>query len=187
VGVHLRRPSDGDLEQLLARCQNDRLTYEPLGGSLGGATPAGFTRRAWSTTLTSSDAFARAAAALASWAMHERAGFAVRCDGPIAVRTNVAISAPLPVGYADVTCRIVAVVDEPDRSGFAYGTLSVHPEQGEEAFIVSRTGTGLQFDITAVSRHRHPLARLAPAIADRMQASAAQRYLHSMEDLTAGT
>jgi uncharacterized protein (UPF0548 family) len=119
--------------------------------------------------------------------MHERAGFVVRCDGPIAVGTNVAISAPLPVGYADVTCRIVAVVDEPDRSGFAYGTLSVHPEQGEEAFVVSRVGAAVRFEITAVSRHRHPLARLVPAIADRLQASAAKRYLEAMEGVTAGT
>jgi uncharacterized protein (UPF0548 family) len=184
VAIHLRRPRDDDLDRLLARCRSDRLTYEPVGGSLADASPAGLTRRTWSTTLGSSDAFPGAAAALASWAMHTRAGFAVRCDGPIAVGTNVAISAPLPLGYADVTCRIVAVVDEPDRSGFAYGTLSVHPEHGEEAFVVSRVGAAVQFDITAVSRHRHPLARLAPAIADRMQTSAAKRYLQAMERLT---
>jgi uncharacterized protein (UPF0548 family) len=184
VAIHFRKPSDSDLDRLLADCRDDRLTYEPIGGSLGGATPAGFTRRAWSTTLVSNDALARAAAALASWAMHEHLSFTVRCDGPIAVGTNVAITAPLPVGYADVTCRIVAVVDEPDRSGFAYGTLSVHPEQGEEAFVVSRIGTTVRFDITAVSRHRHPLARLAAPLADRLQASAAKRYLHAMERLT---
>ena len=184
MGVHLRKPSDSDLDLLLAHCRDDRLTYEPVGGSLGGATPDGFTRRAWGTTLVSRDAFARAAVALASWAMHEHLGFTVRCDGPIAVGTNVAITAPLPVGYADVTCRIVAVVDEPDRSGFAYGTLSVHPEQGEEAFVVSRIGTTVRFDVTAVSRHRHPLARLAAPVADRLQASAAKRYLQAMERLT---
>jgi uncharacterized protein (UPF0548 family) len=35
-------------------------------------------------------------------------------------------------------CRIVYVIDEPDRRGFAYGTLPGHPERGEEAFIISR-------------------------------------------------
>ena len=184
MAIHFRKPSDSDLDRLLARCRDDRLTYGPVGGSLGGATPDGFTRRAWSTTLVASDAFGRAAAALTSWAMHEHLGFTVRCDGPVAEGTNVAITAPLPVGYADVTCRIVAVVDEPDRSGFAYGTLSVHPEQGEEAFVVSRIGRAVRFDITAVSRHRHPLARLAAPLADRLQASAAKRYLQAMERLT---
>ncbi|HST81595.1 MAG TPA: DUF1990 domain-containing protein [Kineosporiaceae bacterium] len=35
--------------------------------------------------------------------------------------------------------RVVAVVDESDRCGFAYGTLEGHPVSGEEAFIVHRT------------------------------------------------
>ena len=33
-------------------------------------------------------------------------------------------------------CRVVYVVDEPDRRGFAYGTLPGHPESGEELFLV---------------------------------------------------
>jgi uncharacterized protein (UPF0548 family) len=36
----------------------------------------------------------------------------------------------------------VAVVQQPDRCGFAYGTLEGHPVSGEEAFIVSRTPDG---------------------------------------------
>jgi uncharacterized protein (UPF0548 family) len=183
VGLHLRRPSDHDLDELLARCATDNLTYEPIGKSLSDDTPPGLTRRAWSANLDATDAFARAAAALQRWAVHERAGFVVRCDGPLAAGTNVAIGAPMPIGYADVTCRVVAVVDEPDRFGFAYGTLPVHPEQGEEAFVVSRDGDTTRFDVTAVSRHRHPLARLAPPIADRLQASAARRYLEAMRTL----
>lgn len=34
--------------------------------------------------------------------------------------------------------EVVAVVEQPDRVGFAYGTLEGHPVSGEEAFIVSR-------------------------------------------------
>jgi uncharacterized protein (UPF0548 family) len=37
-----------------------------------------------------------------------------------------------------VPARVVYVVDEPDRKGFAYGTLAGHPENGEEAFLVER-------------------------------------------------
>jgi uncharacterized protein (UPF0548 family) len=39
---------------------------------------------------------------------------------------------------ARIPARVVYVVDEPDRKGFAYGTLPGHPERGEEAFIVER-------------------------------------------------
>ena len=91
----------------------------------------------------------------------------------------------MPVaGYVDVTCRVVAVIDEPDRFGFAYGTLTVHPERGEEAFVVNREDDSLRFDVTAVSAHANPLMRLAAPIADRLQASASARYLRAMERLT---
>ncbi len=36
-------------------------------------------------------------------------------------------------------CRVIWVIDEPTRKGFAYGTLQGHPECGEEAFIVEKT------------------------------------------------
>jgi hypothetical protein len=62
----------------------------------------------------------------------------VVADDPLVVGTNVAMSAPLPVGFVDVTCRVVAVIDEANRYGFAYGTLPVHPETGEEAFMIVR-------------------------------------------------
>ena len=106
------------------RSRSDALTYAPTGGSLDGSTPPGLKRRHWTTDLRGADAFDRAVVALRSWAVHRGAGLALAADGPIAVGTNVAFRAPLPIGYVDGTCRIVAVVDEPDRAGFAYGTLS---------------------------------------------------------------
>jgi uncharacterized protein (UPF0548 family) len=39
---------------------------------------------------------------------------------------------------ARIPARVVYVIDEPDRKGFAYGTLPGHPERGEEAFVVER-------------------------------------------------
>jgi len=49
--------------------------------------------------------------------------------------------------------RVVYVVDEPNRKGFAYGTLAGHPESGEESFIVDRTDDGsVWLTITSFSR-----------------------------------
>ena len=67
------------------------------------------------------------------------AGGALVGASELQVGTNVAMVAPLPVGYIEATCRITAVIDEPDAFGFTYGTLSVHPERGEESFIIGRT------------------------------------------------
>ncbi|RDI48999.1 DUF1990 family protein [Nocardia mexicana] len=42
---------------------------------------------------------------------------------------------PGPFGIT-APCRVVYVLDEPNRRGFAYGTLPGHPEIGEELFAV---------------------------------------------------
>jgi len=143
--------------------------------------PRGFHRRTWTTGLPGADAFDRGGRAIRGWAVHRGAGLDVLPDGQLAAGTNVAIGAPLPVGFVEITCRIVAIVDEPDRFGFAYGTLSVHPEQGEESFIVVRSGGEVRFDVQAVSRPIHPLARVFSPIANRLQDAAARRYLAAMK------
>ena len=49
--------------------------------------------------------------------------------------------------------RVVYVIDEPKRKGFAYGTLAGHPERGEEAFVVDQTEDGsVWLTISAFSR-----------------------------------
>jgi uncharacterized protein (UPF0548 family) len=133
-------------------------------------------------------AFDRGIDAIRTWAIHRGAGLQVATDGPIAMGTNVALSAALPVGFADATCRIVAVIDEPNRYGFAYGTLSVHPERGEEAFVLARDGDSpVRWDVSAVSSPVHPLARLLPPLANHLQDRAARRYLSAMERAVASS
>lgn len=49
--------------------------------------------------------------------------------------------------------RVVYLIDEPVRKGFAYGTLAGHPEDGEEAFIVEHNKDGsVWITIRAFSR-----------------------------------
>jgi len=43
---------------------------------------------------------------------------------------------PFLLARVKAPARVVYVVDEPTRRGFAYGTLPGHPEDGEEAFVV---------------------------------------------------
>jgi uncharacterized protein (UPF0548 family) len=183
MGLRLRRPSDQQLAALLERCKSDELTYAPVGMSLDDSTTVpGLHRRRWTTVLHGPAAFDRGVEAIRSWAAHRGAGLHVATDGPLAVGTNVVITAPLPIGFADATCRIVAVVDEANRYGFAYGTLPVHPECGEEAFVIVRDDAGqTRFDVEAVAKPHHPLARLVPPIANYLQDRTARRYLSAME------
>ncbi len=178
---HLRRRTLGNLDALLANCGSDRLTYSPSNCSLGGPVPPTLTRRSWGCVLEGHGCFERASAVIKSWGVHRGAGLTVESDGTLAAGTNVVIEAPLPVGFITATCRVVAVVDETDRFGFAYGTLSHHPERGEESFIVRREpGGAVNFEIVAASSPAHLLARTFPPIADRLQEAATHRYLKAM-------
>jgi uncharacterized protein (UPF0548 family) len=67
-------------------------------------------------------------------------------------------------------CRIVYVIDEPHRFGFAYGTLEHHVECGEEQFLIERDANGaVWYDLRAFSRPRHWAVKLAYPLARRLQ------------------
>jgi uncharacterized protein (UPF0548 family) len=75
-------------------------------------------------------------------------------------------------------CRVVYVVEEPRRRGFAYGTLPGHPEQGEESFIVVQEDDGsVVFRITAFSRPASALSRLGGPLTRWVQDWMTERYL----------
>lgn len=87
-------------------------------------------------------------------------------DAPIRSGTNVAVMARCFGLYSINFCRIVYVIDEPRKYGFAYGTLPDHVEAGEERFVVEWLEDGrVWYDVFAFSRARHVLARIAnPAV-----------------------
>jgi uncharacterized protein (UPF0548 family) len=84
--------------------------------------------------------FQRAADAVLTWEMHRAVG--VRIDaGADRAAPGVDVTVTL-AGFVKAPCRIIWTVEEPRRAGWAYGTLEGHPECGEEAFMVDRTGDG---------------------------------------------
>ena len=182
MSIWLSRPTRDDLGALIEAARTAPVAYDPVGMSALAQAPPGYRLDHWSRRLgRGDDVFNMAADALRSWRVHRGAGLVVWYDGPPAVGAVVAMAARLPVGYIEAVCRVVDVVDQPDRYGFAYGTLAVHPEQGEESFTVVRTADGsVSFEIAAVSRPRHLLARACPPGARILQRAATGRYLDSM-------
>lgn len=78
---------------------------------------------------------------------------------------------------AHIPARVVYVIDEPDRRGFAYGTLPGHPERGEEAFVVERRGDdSVWLVIRAFSRPSNALFWAAYPALRIMQAVFTARY-----------
>jgi uncharacterized protein (UPF0548 family) len=86
-------------------------------------------------------AFERAAAATLRWEVKTRAGFRVtrvRQQGSLYSDAPVVTEECAIVKFGPIreTVRVIRIVDEPRRRGFAYGTLPEHPLRGEEAFLV---------------------------------------------------
>lgn len=86
------------------------------------------------------------------------------------------------MGFLTAPCRVVSVVSEPDRRGFAYGTLPGHPESGEELFSVRYDPA----DDTAYAQVREfsrPATRWIKAggpVASSAQRLIARRYLRAV-------
>lgn len=159
------------------------VTYAPVGCTRTGVVPDGFDELRRSRRVGSGrDGFERAADALLSWQMHRRAGIAVMASHA-RVETGAVAELRLGVGRLGVRApvRVVDVVDEPTRRGFAYGTLPGHPESGEEAFVVELGTTGdVTLTIAAVSRPASRLARMAGQVGRRVQSRITDRYLWAL-------
>ena len=103
--------------------------------------------------------------ALRGWKAHIGAGVEIVPDGArVAVGDTVLLLIKTAGLWAAAPCRVVYVVDEPNRFSFAYGTLPGHPEQGEAAMIVERDEVGgVVFRIVSFLAHCRSVrpARLA--------------------------
>jgi uncharacterized protein (UPF0548 family) len=86
------------------------------------------------------------------------------------------------LGPVRAPCRVVYVVDEPDRRGFAYGTLPGHAESGEERFVVryDPTTDEVHGEVTAFSRHATWWSRLGSPVTSVIQRVVTDRYLRAL-------
>ncbi len=77
--------------------------------------------------------------------------------------------------------RVVAVIDEPNRRGFAYGTLPGHPLSGEELFVVERRDDdSVWLTIRSLSRPASPAWWAALPVLRLAQLWFLSRYEHAL-------
>lgn len=167
-----------------------RLTYGPPGATRPAGEhwvpPDGFRRYERTVPVGAGDAVWQAATTtLMSWGVKTRSGFRVEPATTVGEGLDywlVAEAGPIRIREP---ARVVAVVDRPDRCGFAYGTLDGHPVSGEEAFVLHRDGDDTVFltlrSLTRPGRGRWRLAFPAVLVAQRRYRA---RYLRA---LRAGT
>ncbi|WP_076834265.1 DUF1990 family protein [Frankia sp. CcI49] len=184
--MRLQRSSPSSLERDVHRCRNLELTY-PERGATAGPLPDGYHHVMHRIQIgTGRTVFDRASGALLDWSMQRGAGLRLAATRPL-VETGATVlmcAGPGPVGIA-APCRVVWVLDEPDRRGFAYGTLPGHPESGEEAFVVEWDAGAVWLTIAAFSRPDGLLSRLGAPVGRRVQDVVTRRYIRAVRRLVA--
>lgn len=94
---------------------------------------------------------------------------------------SVVLSIPFGPWHVTAPARVIYVVDEPSRKGFAYGTLLGHPESGEESCIVEQTDDGsVWLEISAFSRPANAFWWLGYPVLRFFQAYYTRRYFESL-------
>jgi len=174
-----RRPDAEHLASLRARAGDAPLSYAAVGASLRADLPSGWFRDACEDEVgRGPDAFAAACDALRGWRAHAGAGIVLATPLPvIAVGEVAAMALPVGPGWTTGACRIVAVVDDPDAYGFAYGSVAGHPERGEESLVVRLRPDGrVTFTVRAISRPGHALVWLVVPAARALQHRAARGF-----------
>lgn len=169
------------------------LSYDEVGATVRpGPLPAGYHHLRHRTPVGRGPAaLAAAGDAVTTWRMHRGTGLRITAD---AHRAAVGTRVTPGIGWGplriSVPCEVVRVVDEPHRTGFAYGTLTGHPECGEESFVVELAEDGtVWFTVTAFSRPGRWYTRLAGPLvplAQRLYARACGRTLRRLTAAATG-
>jgi uncharacterized protein (UPF0548 family) len=174
----LLEPTEGQVRFILAGQQSLGFSYAEVGASRS-KLPRNY--RSDHNRICvghGSSTFARAAEALRRWQMFEIPGVHLCWPStPIEPGNAVAIVAKHCGIWSLNCCRIVYVVDEGRRYGFAYGTLPEHSICGEERFTVEwdcPSSDSVWYELLAFSRPSNSLVRTAYPLARLFQ----RRFVH---------
>lgn len=127
------------------------------------------------------EVWARAREAVTSWVAQRGAGMSVTPPGPPEISSTVVVTTRQAGLWVMAPCRVVEVIDEPQRAGFTYATLPGHPERGVESFTVHRDDAGaVTFAIDVVFEPATVLARLSGPVGTWLQRRGTRRYLDAV-------
>src|ERR1700741_877516 len=123
--------------------------------------------------------FDEAADRVMRWGMLRGAGAHVTPSTEVAQAGSVVV---VGLGPVRAPCRVVYVIDEENRRGFAYGTLPGHPESGEELFAVryDPADDAVFAEVVAFSRHATWWSKAGGPITSMLQRIMTKRYLSAV-------
>ena len=165
--------------ELAAGLRGGCFTYAEVGATARAEMPGGYGHlERWRNLLDAE--FDSAAARLMTWRIHEAAGLRISASSP-RVEPDAVVEMFLGPRWMGIraVCRVVYVIDEPDRVGFAYGALPGHAETGEDSFVLDRRDGTARFTVRAFSRPASRLARLGGPLTHVVQLHMAENYLRA--------
>ncbi|WP_163803049.1 DUF1990 domain-containing protein [Mycolicibacterium anyangense] len=152
------------------------LTYTQVGATFG-QLPAGYHHVRLSAPIgRGRDRFEQAAATVLRYGMLRGAGLRVTATTEVAeVGTDVLGK----LGPFVAPCRVVYVVDDKNRRGFAYGSLPGHAVAGEEMFGVryEPADDSVHAEVVAFSRPATWWSQVGAPVASVVQRVITRRYL----------
>ncbi|MFZ0832411.1 MAG: DUF1990 domain-containing protein [Mycobacterium sp.] len=163
----------------LARLADEPFTYTEIGATAD-RLPDGYHHVRKSARIGTGRArFDEAAARVMRWGMLRGAGARVTASTEVADVGSVVL---VGLGPVRAPCRVVYVVDDENRRGFAYGTLRGHPESGEELFAVrlDPADDAVYAEVAAFSRHATWWSKAAGPSTSLIQRIVTRRYLRAV-------
>lgn len=179
----ISEPSERDVEQFISSQRNLPFTYAEVGAT-NTTPPASYKVDHNRIRLGDGEAlYQRAVEGLKRWRQFDLGWVGiVPNSAAVEVGATVAVKARAFGTWSLNATRVVYVIDEPRRFGFAYGTLPDHVECGEERFLVEwLSDDSVWYDILAFSRPHHPLVKLNFPLARLLQKRFAQQSLARMK------
>lgn len=155
------------------------LNYPEIGAT-SGELPVGYRHiRREDPIGVGRERFERAAAHVMHWGMQRGAGVFLESS---AARAESGALVVVGIGPLSGGCRVIYVVDEPNRRGFAYGTLEGHPESGEEFFGVrfEPADSIVYAQVLGFSRPALWWSKAGSRIASIVQRRVTDRYIDSL-------
>jgi uncharacterized protein (UPF0548 family) len=168
----LRKPSAEAIQHFLERQKKLNFTYSAIGATAT-VPPSGYVVDHTRIKLGFGERlFEEAKVAIRRW-QHFQLGWvkASPTDTPIQQGEVIAVLGHVLGFWWLNACRIVYVVDEVNRFGFAYGTLPGHAESGEERFQIEwdQSTNDVWYDILAFSRPNYFVTKVGYPVVRRFQ------------------
>jgi len=160
--ISARLPTTETIDRVLGERSAAEFSYPHVGATREEMPDGYHVDRRSAIIGRGADDFEMAKQGIRNWALFDLPWVRAFPGSELAPGVLVAVVARVLGFWWTNVSRVVYVVDEVERFGFAYGTLDLHVESGEEFFEVerSRETDEVRFRIAAFSKARHPLARL---------------------------